>query len=217
MKLHLHHCHDSRSARTAWLLEELGLPYDMTVHVFGPDLQAPDYLSKSPAGRVPCLEIDGVAYTESGAIAEILCEAHPTSLFRSPGHAERNKWLEWLHFSETMGQLLANLTQQHIVLYPEARSVGVMKLERRRLEKLLAIVDRSLAGQDYLLPGGFSAADIAVGYSVDIARRFAPTEPFENLTGYHARITARDAFQRIQPEPDAPRIYIKDFYELPEI
>lgn len=215
MTLHLHHCHDGRSVRTIWLLEELGLDYELSIYAFGPDLQTPDYLAKSPAGRVPCLEIDGVPYTESGAIAEILCEAHPNDLFRAPGHPERAKWLEWLHFAETIGQHLAILTQHHIVLFPEARSPGVMKLERRRLERVMGIVDRAVSGQDYLLPSGFSAIDINVGYAIHIARHFAPIAQFPQLEAYHARLTARPAFERIKPKPGDPRIYSQDFYDLP--
>ena len=215
MKLVLHHCHDARSMRTAWLLEEMGLDYDLVLHSFGPELQDPKYLAKSPAGRVPCLEMDGVPLIETGAITEILCEAVPTSLFRAPGDPERNAWLQWLHFSETMGQHLAALTQQHIVLYPEARSTGVMKLERRRLEKTLGIVDKALQGRDFLLATGFSAIDISVGYAVYVAKKFATFEDFPDLQKYHQTLTQRPAFVKLLPGSSDQRIYTRDFYNVP--
>ena len=215
MKLVLHHCHDARSMRTAWLLEELGLDYELVLHSFGPELQDPEYLAKSPAGRVPCLEMDGVPLIETGAITEILCEAWPTPLFRAPGHPERNMWLQWLHFSETMGQHLAVLTQQHIVLYPEARSIGVMKLERRRLEKTLTTVDAALNGKAYLLETGFSAVDIAVGYAVYVAKRFTTFDEMPNVAKYYDRLTQRPAFVKLLPSSSDQRIYTRDFYNVP--
>lgn len=215
MNLVLHHCHQSRSLRTQWLLEEIGLPYDLVVHDFGGALQAPDYLGLSPAGRVPCLLRDGQPMTESGAIAEVLCEETGSPLGRPPGTTERADWLQWLHFAETIGQHLAALTQQHIVLFEEARSVGVMKLERRRLEKTLAVVARAVADRPYLLPGGFSAVDINVGYGVILAGRFTDLGAQPGAAAYAARLAARPAYQACLPPPGAACIYTRDFYDLP--
>lgn len=215
MTLVLHHCHDARSLRTAWLLEEMNLPYSLVLHSFDRQLQSAEYLALSPAGRVPCLEMDGEPLIETGAITEILCERYGGPLFRGPGDPERNQWLQWLHFAETIGQHLAVLTQHHIVLFPEVRSLGVMKLERRRLEKTLGAVDAALSDRDYLLPSGFSAIDINVGYAVHVGRLFTPLGAFSRLSGYHARLTARAAFKKLQPPEGAMRLYSKDFYELP--
>ncbi len=215
MKLVLHHCHDARSLRTAWLLEELGLPYQMIIHEFGQELQDPSYLAKSPAGRVPCLEMDFKPIIETGAITELLCEAFPNDLFRGPGDPQRADWLQWLHFAETIGQHLAVLTQQHIVLFPDTRSVGVMKLERRRLEKTLGVIEAAIEGQDYLLGNTFTAVDINVGYAVHIARLFTPLDAFPNVMAYHQRITARPVFLSLQPKPGDSRVYTEAFYDLP--
>lgn len=217
MKLILHHCHDARSFRTLWLLQELGLDFDLVIHRFGPELQTPEFLSLSPLGRVPALIIDDVPLIETGAIAQILCERLGSDLMRGPGSTEREAWLQWLHFAETMGQHLAILTQQHIVIWEDKdRSPLLMKLERRRLEKIMAMVERHLATQDYLLPSGFTAADIAVGYAVDIARYFTPITDYPAVAAYHARLAARPAFQRSLPPKDAARIYTRPFYDLPE-
>ena len=53
----LHHCPQSRSMRVLWLLKELGVPHAVKVRAFDKSLRAPDFLSLSPAGRVPALEI----------------------------------------------------------------------------------------------------------------------------------------------------------------
>ena len=147
--IRLHHVAQSRSFRTMWLLEELGLDYEIRAwSFFDGSMRSPEFLAMSPAGRVPALEIDGRRLFESGAIAQYLCETRPQAgLAPMPGEAERAQFLEWLHFAETIGNLLANLTQHHIVLRdPAMRSETVMRLEARRLEKCLGAIEAAVAG-----------------------------------------------------------------------
>ena len=211
----LHHCHGARSMRALWLLEELAVPYELVVHPFPPVLLDKAYLEIVPHGRVPALFDGDTALYESGAILQYLCEAHPGPLYRAPGAEERAQWLGWIHFAETIGAHLANLTQQHIVIFEDKdRSPLVMKLERKRLEKCLSMVEARLAGQAYLLAGGFSAADIAIGYSLEVARRFTPLEELPLAAAYLERLAARPAFQAALPPQDAKPLYAKAFYDL---
>ena len=213
----LHHCHGARSARTLWLLEELGAEYELVVHPFPPVLLDKPYLDRVAHGRVPALEIDGEVLFESGAIAEVLCERHPGPLWRAPGSAERAQWLQWLHFAETIGAHLASLTQQHVVIFEDKdRSPLVMKLERKRLEKCLGLVEARLAGRDHLLDGGFSAADIAIGYALEVAARFTPLQEVPKAAAYLERLKQRPAYQRAQPPEGTPPLYGRAFYPLPQ-
>jgi len=216
--LTLHHCHEARSMRSLWLLYEIGLEFDLKIHEFGPALREPDYLAVHPLGRVPALVDGDTVLFETGAITEYLCEAYAgkTPLYRPPGDQERAEWLQWLHYAETVGVHGATLTQQHIVIREDKdRSPLIMKLERRRLEKALEILDEHLANRDYLLTSGFSAVDTNVGYSVHISRFFTPLEAYGNLSAYYSRLAARPAFQKALP-PE-PAIYRKAFYELPNV
>ena len=114
--IRLHHVAQARSFRILWLMEEMGLEFEVARRsFFDKSLRSPEYLAISPAGRVPAVEIDGRVIYESGAITEYLC-ATRGMLGRAPGDADWVDWLEWLHFAETIGQHLANLTQQHIAL-----------------------------------------------------------------------------------------------------
>lgn len=221
--IRLWHAPQARSFRTLWLLEEMGLDFEIRhLDFFDGSMRSPEYLALSPAGRVPALEIDGRVIFESGAIAEYLAETRPEAgLGRPPGHPERVAWLEWLHFAETIGQHLAQLTQQHIVLREDwMRSPTVMRLEARRLEKVLEVVARAVDGQDWLLEGGFSAVDTSVGYGVMLARRFVPVDEVPALAAYHQRLSARPAFARALardlPPGGTGRIYTQDFYEVPD-
>ncbi|TCP58652.1 glutathione S-transferase [Rhodovulum bhavnagarense] len=217
--IRLHHCPQARSFRTLWLLHEMGLEFEL-VHrsFFDKSLRSPEYLALSPAGRVPALEIDGRVLFESGAITEYLVETRPDcGLGRFPGDAERADWLEWLHFAETIGQHIAVLTQQHIVLREDwMRSPTVMRLEAKRLEKALEVVDRALEGRDWLLPSGFSAVDTNLGYGVMIARRFVPADLLPGVDAYYRRLAERPAFQRALAEDGRAEIYTRDFYEAPD-
>lgn len=210
----LHHAPQTRSMRTLWLLNELGVDFEVVVHGFDRSLRAPDYLALSPAGRVPALEIDGEVLFETGAIAQVLCERFPDpGLGRAPGHPERAQWLVWLHFAETLSQHAANLTQQHLMLREDhMRSPVLMKLEAARLGKCYAAVEARLAGREHLLDGGFSAVDVGIGQAVWAGRHFAPIEPFPALGDWFARVTAREGFVKALPKEGEVLLYRQDFY-----
>ncbi|MEL7092221.1 MAG: glutathione S-transferase family protein [Pseudomonadota bacterium] len=216
----LHHCPQTRSMRTLWLLHELDVPFDVVTHPFDKSLRDPSFLRLSPAGRVPALEWDGQTYFETGAITELLCEAFsPSGLGRPAGHADRGAWLTWVHFAETISQHAAALTQQHVALYDDTmRSPIVMKLEAARLGKCYAAIEAHLtdAKADYLVPGGFTGADISVGQAVYMAKHFAKTDAFTALSDWYARITSRPAFQSSLPAA-GQGIYAQDFFPAWEV
>jgi len=218
MTIRLHHCPQSRSFRSLWLLHEAGLDFELVRHsFFDKSLRSPEFLALSPAGRVPALEIDGRVLFESGAIAEYLCETRAPALWRAPGNAERADWLEWLHYGETAGQHLANLTQHHIVLREEwMRSPTVMRLEARRLAMVLAAVGRATESRDWLLPGGFSAADVQVGYGVVLAQRFIEIDALPGLRAYCDRLCDRPGFKSALAADGPAEIYRQAFYPAPE-
>ncbi|MCF6445286.1 glutathione S-transferase family protein [Nereida sp. MMG025] len=212
--IRLHHCAQTRSMRTLWVLHELAVPFEVVRHPFGKNLRDPDFLALNPAGRVPALELDGAAMFETGAMTELLCERFdPDGLGRRAGHAERAEWLQWVHFAETISQHAAALTQQHVVLYEDSmRSAIVMKLEAARIGKCYEALESVLGTRDYLLEGGFSAADISVGQAVYMARHFKRLEDTPAVAAWYARCTAREGFQKSLPQEDEPRLYAQDFY-----
>lgn len=206
----------SRSMRILWLLNELQLPFSLRVmDLRSKDMRAAEYAAIHPVGRAPALQIDGNVIHESGAMVEYLCETRGPHLWRAPGAEGRLGWLDWLHFAETIGQHIANLTQSHLVLRdPATRSLTVMKLETARLARTLRLVEQTVQRQDWLMASGFSGVDCSVGWSVWIAGRFVRLTPA--LQAYADRCTARPAFQRALPQEGEPQLYERDFYELPD-
>ncbi len=217
--IRLHHCPQTRSMRSLWLLHELGVDFEVATHAFDKSLRDTSYLRLNPAGRVPALEIDGACMFETGAITEYLCERFsPDGLGRSPGSPERVAWLVWVHFSETISQHTAALTQQHVALYDDTmRSPIVMKLEAARVGKCYAAIEARLSESgSYLLKAGFSAADISVGQAVYMARHFASLDPYPKVQAWYDSLTARPAFVQSLPEAGA-RLYDKPFYAAWEV
>ena len=190
--------------RSLWLLNELGLEFELIIHPFD-GLRTEEYLGIHPLGRVPALQIDGITLYESGAICQYLCEKYsPDVLGRKAGHPDRANWLQWLHYSETMAVHASALVQQFIVLQDKAlRSPIIQKLESRRLQKALEVLEEQLENSDYLLQSGFSAADIAVGYSIHLAQFFIQLKDYENVNKYYNTLCQRDAFQQSMPEANA--------------
>ncbi|MGB5559123.1 MAG: glutathione S-transferase family protein [Paracoccaceae bacterium] len=217
--IRLHHCHETRSMRSLWLLNELGIDFEVAVYPFDKTLRSDAFLTLHPVGRVPVLELDGEVIWETGAITQVLCERFPErGLGRTPDDLDRADWLIWVHFAETISQHTAALTQQHIALYEDAmRSPIIMQLEAKRLQKCYRAIEERLStpieNRDYLLTSGYSAADISVGQAIYMARHFARIEPYPELTKWYQRITERPAFQAALPGEGAERLYARDFYE----
>lgn len=207
----LHHCPQTRSMRSLWLLHELGLDFEVVEHAFDKSLRKSEYLALSPAGRVPALEIDGQTMFETGAITEYLCECFsPSDLGRQPGHLERMEWLMWLHFAETISQHGAALTQQHVALYEDTmRSPLVMKLEAARVGKCYDALEARLTGRDYLLDQ-FSAVDVSCGQAIYMTQHFQKLDNWPAVKAWFARIAKRPAFKASLPT--GARLYAKDFY-----
>lgn len=214
----LHHVRWSRSFRVLWLLHEMGITPELEVYGIGDArMRAGDFLSRSPAGRSPALEIDGKVIFESAAILQYLCETRPDHGFgRGPGDAERWRFLEVMSFAETQASLIEQLNLNHLFLRPPAKpSPVVVKLNTARLRATVAAFDAMLAG-DYILPSGFSAADTMMGFNLYAIPHFVPMDPWPKLQAYWDRLQARPAFQAAAAREGAQDFYAQDFYPVPE-
>ena len=193
----LYHAPLSRSVRVRWLLEELGIPYQLETRKLG-ELKAPEHLAVHPLGKVPALKDGPLVLLESGAIVQYLLENYGDGRLEPKiGSPERPAFLQWLHFSEaTLAPPLGEILQ-HTLIRPEAERIpAVVPDATKRAGNALAVVERALAGRDFLL-GEFSAADVMMGYSVLLASFVKlVTDATPNASAYLARCRARPAFQR---------------------
>ncbi|WP_224814028.1 glutathione S-transferase family protein [Hasllibacter sp. MH4015] len=214
----LHHVPWGRSFRVLWLLQEMGITPELELYEIGTrKMQEPGLKDRSPAGRIPALEIDGRTIFESSAILQYLCETRREFGFgREPGQTDRVAYLEALGFAETMASLIEQLNLNHLFLRPPAKpSPAVVKLNTLRLKGTLAGLEGMIAGE-YLLPSGFSAADTMLGFNLFAAPFYMDMEPFAELRAYWARLQARPAFQAAAEIEGPQTFYAKDFYPVPE-
>lgn len=220
--IRLHHVQYGRSFRVLWLLEEIGVEQfgglDLVEYQIGTaGMREGDLPRVSPAMRIPAIEYDGLEMSESGAIVEYLTELYAPGLNRPAGHEERAAWLQWVHYSETMASLIEQLNLQLVFLRPPAKpSPVVVKLNVARLKGTLAGLEARIGAHDWLLPGGFSAADIMMGFNLFAAPFYVPLDGFPKISAYKARMEARPSYMRAVEREGPQRFYRQDFYPVPE-
>jgi glutathione S-transferase len=201
----VHHAPLTRSVRAVWALRELGLEHEVVERPLIDFVMDKSYRQLSPAGKVPCVRTpEGAVWIESLAILQLLFEtrAPGSPLWRPPGHPQRAALLQWMNYGETVQVHLQNLNQQLFFLRPaEARSAPTIKLELARLNAVLRPVDATLSRQEYLLADGFSAADIALGYTVAVSNLFRPLDDRPALVAYVQRLLKRPAVHGILELP----------------
>lgn len=195
--LKVHHLKSSRSTRIIWLMEELGLDYELVVHDRNAaTLRAPDALSRlHPLGKAPLLQTNGSVIAESGAIIEYVIETSGEGrLAPLPGEAERAEYLELLHIAE--GSAIFPIVVSLLGGMTGGLNEGFSGFVTPDLEKTLDYVSAKLGQKDYLLERGFSAADIQMAYVMEAARMGDWLAGRESLQRYLARLEQRPAFRR---------------------
>ena len=195
----LHHCVSARSFRPLWLLEELGLPYTLSMLPFPPRVHARHFLADNPLGTVPLFVDGSVRLTESAAICHYLAARHsPGQLDVPAADPAFGAYLNWLHMSDATLTFPQTLVLRYTHMEPaERRQPQVVTDYARWFLARLRAVDGALQDQDWLCPGRFTAADVAVGYALmladylDLAPQFPPA-----VAGLWARLQERPAFMR---------------------
>ena len=197
--LKVHFVAGTRAGRVVWLLEELGLEYEVNIMPFTKEgLKSAEHRSRHALGRVPVLEDGDISIFESGAIIDYVLERHKNGgLKPSSDSSEFPFYLQWYHYCEGMVMPPMNqIVVQTILLPPDRRDETVLNQAKSLLTKSLAPVNENLSEKDYLI-GDFSAADLMLGHSCFMANRLGcVSEEMQNIKDYVARINARPAFQK---------------------
>ena len=195
----VHHIPNTRSVRVVWLLEELGLDYEVEKYELNPkSLRTEAYTKIHPMNRVPALEDGDVTMFESGAIIQyVLAKYGDGRLQPAQDSAAFPKFLQWFHYCEGMLMPPVNtIVVQTILLPEERRDPAVLAQARKLLTRMLNAVEGELQAQDYLA-GEFSAADIMSGQACIVAERLgADISDKPNVAAYIARLKSRPALQR---------------------
>jgi glutathione S-transferase len=208
----VHHLNNSRSQRVLWLLEELGIPYEIRRYERDPvTMLAPPALREvHPLGKSPVITDGALTLAESGAILEYLVERYgPGRLAPAHGSAERVTYTYWMHYAEgsMMPPLLMKLIFDQIdkakmpfIAKPFAKAIAhkvrsgfVMPTIKRHLDYL----EGELQTRDWFAGKDFSAADIQMSFPLEAAQaRGGLNASRPRLMDFLTRIHARPAYQR---------------------
>ena len=197
MTITVHHLDNSRSQRILWLLEDLGLPYEIKHYQRDAvtSLAPPELKAIHPLGKSPLLEDAGRVIQESGAIVEYLCERHGGERFVPPrGTDDHIRHLELLHFAE--GSAMTPILMQ---LYIGRLGEAAAAVQPRIAEQLAAhfgYLESELNDDGHFIGKHWSAADIMLSFPAEVAVMQGQGEHFPKLARFVAAIHARPAWQR---------------------
>jgi glutathione S-transferase len=195
----LYHCISARSFRPLWMLEELGLPYELVMLPFPPRMLARSYLDVNPLGTIPLMIHGKTRMTESAAICQYLCAiSAPTPLQVEPGAHDFGVYLNYLHFGEATLTFPQTLVLRYSRFEPEERRNPTVAEDYIKwfLARLKTLESR-LAESAYLCAGRFTAADISVGYALMLAQYLGLASRFTpSVASYWENLQQRDAYRR---------------------
>jgi glutathione S-transferase len=208
----VHHLNNSRSQRVLWLLEELGIPYEIKRYQRDAKtmLAPPELRAVHPLGKSPVIQDDGATLAESGAILEYLVERHGNGrLIPAAGTPERLRYTYWMHFAEgsAMPPLLLKLVFNRIekgpmpfFVRPVARAIAQRAKStfiQPNIDRNLDFIEGELAKSDWFAGAQFSAADIQMSFPLEAARaRGGLDAKRPRLMAFLERIHARPAYRR---------------------
>ena len=206
----VHHLNNSRSQRVLWLLEELGMPYEIRHYQRNAttSLAPPELLQVHPLGKAPVITDGDVTVAETGAVIEYLVERAGGRLRPAAGTPEQRRYTYWLHFAEgsAMPPLLMTLILGRIrrsgpfFAKPIVRRVADAVTESfvaPNIKRQLEFMESELQGRPWFTGGEFSAADVQMSFPLEVAvARGGLDAHYPRLNDWLARIHARPAYQQ---------------------
>ena len=208
----VHHLNNSRSQRVLWLLEELGLEYEVRRYERDPVtmLAPPELRAVHPLGKSPVITEGDLVLAESGAIVEYLVETHGRGrLVPAPGTPQRLRYRYWLHYAEgsAMPPLLLKLVFDRIgkakmpfFAKPVARAIAARAKDsfiQPQIDQHLDYMEAELGRSRWFAGDEFSAADVQISFPLEAAAARAGLNGSRpRLMEFLARIHARPAYQR---------------------
>lgn len=189
----------SRALRVLWMLEEMGLPYELRPVDFTKRMEDADFLEASPTGSFPAIRDGEVHLMESCAILEYLGAKYgPTPLAPTVSDPSYPQYISYLHFGEASLTAPANVVLGSKFFAPEDQknnwgsAYAVDSIVRKSAALLVALRKSPFVAGDV-----FTAADISCGYALNIAQNLGFADRFDPaLREYAERLRARPAFQR---------------------
>jgi len=193
----LYHCKQARSFRVLWMLEELGLDYELHMLPFPPRVFAKDYLGINPLGTIP-LYVDGDArMTESSMICHWLATQHGR-FHVPPGETGHAQYLNFVSYGEATLTFPLAVHFRYTSVEPEPRRIPQAAEDYKRFFMgRLKLIEPVLQEREWLCGDRFTAADISVGYALRFASTLGLHDALQPQVGaYLARLEQREGFMK---------------------
>lgn len=192
----VHHLNDSRSQRILWLLEELGVAYE--IKSYQRDAQtrlAPDELrAVHPLGKSPVITDGDMTVHESGAIIDYIIRKHGAGKLQpAPGGGDHEIYLQWLQYAEGSA-MLPLMMLMYVMRLGEAGKPLHARIESE-IANNLAYLDQSLEGRDYLMGQALTGADIQMSFVGEVGRAFGKLAAYSNADAWLTRLHDRPAYK----------------------
>jgi glutathione S-transferase len=196
--MRLYYVPKTRATRPRWVLEELGVPYDLVrLDPAKGETRSAEHLARQPLGHVPVLEDGDVRIFESAAICLWLAERFPEKgLVPPPGTPGRAATYQWLFFAVTELEPPLNTLSGQRRKPAEERDPRRIDDAKERFRKAAAVIDAAVRGRPHLLGEGFSVADVVVGACLAWGRAALALEGLPAAEAYLARLRERPAWKR---------------------
>jgi glutathione S-transferase len=190
---------EGRGFRVVWLLEEMGLAYQLRpVDLLADVEKDTEFLAVNPAGFIPAIQDGDVTMVESIAIMEYLMARYgPTPLAPDPHDPAFPAYQQFLHLGEAglAAPIYFVVVSRNLAPEAERQNWGAGKA-LELFESRLGLVTRQLARSPYLAGDTFTAADISVTYALEFAQRSGAAALGKAEQAYVARTSGRDAYKR---------------------
>ncbi len=193
----VHHLNDSRSQRVLWLLEELGVPYEIKHYQRNAQtrLAPPELIAVHPLGKSPVITDDGVTVFESGAIIDYLIRHHGNGHLQPATHTSNFEvYQQWMHYAEGSA-MLPLLLKLYVSRLGDAGAPLSPRIEGE-IANHLGFVNQSLAGKDWLVGDAISGADIQMSFVGEVAGARGNRERFPHIEAWVKRFQARPAYRK---------------------
>ncbi len=193
----VHHLNNSRSQRIVWLLEELGLDYEIAHHARDAvtKLAPPELLEVHPLGKSPVIEDHGVVVAESGAIIEYLIERHGAgALAPARSSADWIAYVQWLHYAEGSAMLPLMLA-----LYAGRLGEAAAPLWPRiqgEVTANLSYINTAVTGRSFIVGDSLTGADIQIAFVLEAADANGALAAYPEAARYLAALQARPGYRR---------------------
>jgi len=198
----LYHSPASRAFIAWWMLEELGVRFDVeTVDIRSGRQKAPAYLAVNPAGKVPALRDGDAVVVETPAICIYLADRYGYgSLAPKIEHPDRGQYLRWMVYSSAVVDPVAELHAAQMDMPGSFAGFGAY-------DDMVRVLEQHLATHRYLVGDDFTAADVALGGAISMLLYNKKLPQSAALIDYNARLTCREAYHRAADATWPPHLF----------